>query len=111
MIETFHFLQNVLTKERRRRGRRFTDGLPRRGQSREEMSVSELQGNLVICGRANGYITERAFSFLFMDLLSSIFLARSQSIFCLGPKRSFFQKVAFWAEPNAKSSSAFVKCA
>ena len=32
------------TKERRRRGRRFTDDLPGRGQSREEMSVSELQG-------------------------------------------------------------------
>ena len=36
-----------------------------------------------------------------MDLLRSINIARFERIFCLGPKRNFYQKVVFWAEPNA----------
>ena len=32
---------------------------------------------------------------------ATINIARFERIFCLGPKRNFYQKVAFWVEPNA----------
>ena len=50
-----------------------------------------------------------ALDFCFMDLLSSIRFARSQRVISLGPKRNFFQKIAFWAEPYAQVAPAFCK--
>ena len=43
-----------------------------------------------------------------MDLLWSINIARFEHIFCLGAKCNFYQKVAFWAEPNTIFLQLFV---
>ena len=39
---------------------------------------------------------------------ATINIARFERIFCLGPKRNFYQKVAFLAEPNAIFLKFFV---
>ena len=51
------------------------------------------------------------FTFWFMDLRRSINFARFGRYFCLSPKCSFYQKVAFWAEPNAIFLKLFLICA
>ena len=52
-----------------------------------------------------------SFTFWFMDLRRSINFARFGCYFCLSPKRSFYQKVAFWVESNAIFLQLFLICA
>ena len=64
------------------------------------------QGNLVIEGKAQQIVGTRM-DFCFMDFQSSINFTCSQRVFSLGPKRNLFQKVVFWAKPNAQVTPAF----
>ena len=125
-------------KKKRKKLKRMTErrDLPRRGQSREKrweaweelcaewrakrwdggvrLGVRELiniYGHFRNNHWPNGNKGKRACAFWFMDLLRSINFARFGLIFFLSPKCNFFQKVAFWAQPNAFFSQLFGLCA
>ena len=125
-------------KKKRKKLKRMIEhrDLPRRGQSKEKrwevweelraewrakrwdggmrLGVRELiifMGIFVITIGPTVIKAKRVCAFWFMDLLQSINFARFGLLFCLSPKRNFFQKVTFWAQPNAFFSQLFGLCA
>ena len=87
-------------------------------EQRDEMRGMRLQaweenwlifmGIFIINHQPNGNKGKHACAFWFIDLLWSINFARFERVFCLSSKRNFFQKVVFWAEPNAFFPQLFV---